>query len=174
VSDVAELTVGDAADALGMAPLEVLAWCALKGLPCLEGILDPGFEDILRAAGHAMVETDGDAQHDDYVANGERADVPPDPRERRLWVLRRVAGKLQRNGKWWPANLDLRAICRGVPDVGMARNAIEALEHAGLVRGSVRAGVHRVGLVGDRRTELAQLVERAVVTDPGLSDWIDG
>ena len=80
-------------------------------------------------------------------------------------MLRHVAGKLQRSGKWWPASTDLRAAARGVPDVGLARSAIEVLERAGLVHETVKAGVHRVGLVGERRAEIARLIERGEVAD---------
>jgi len=169
------VTLAEAADALGMVPLEVLAWCTLGGLDCAGGLLDPGYIEVLRVTGHAATETGGDGDTDDEEhvrLEGVSADLPADPRERRLWMLRRVAGKLQRSGKWWPASMDLRGAARGAPDVGLARNAIETLERAGMVRASNKGGEQRVGLVGDRRGEIARLIERGDVTDATLAVWI--
>jgi hypothetical protein len=171
MNEVSGLTLAEASEALEMAPLEVLAWCTLEGLDCSTGLIDPGYIEVLRVTGHAAL--DADAEEDGQLAiEGVPSNVPSDPREGRLWVLRRVAGKLQRSGKWWPASIDLRAAARGVPDVGLARNAVEALERAGLVHGNVKAGVHRVGLVGERRAEIARLIERGEVADVRLTDWI--
>jgi hypothetical protein len=171
MNEVSDLTLAEASDALEMPPLEVLAWCTLEGLDCSAGLIDPGYIEVLRVTGHAALDADVE-EAGRFALEEVPSNVPSDPRERRLWVLRHVAGKLQRSGKWWPASTDLRAAARGVPDVGLARSAIDVLERAGLVHENVKAGVHRVGLVGERRAEIARLIERGEVADVRLTDWI--
>jgi len=171
MNELSDLTLAEASDVLEMPPLEVLAWCTLEGLDCSAGLIDRGYIEVLRITGHGAL--DADAEEAGRSALEEvPSNIPSDPSERRLWLLRHVAGKLQRSGKWWPASTDLNAATRGVPDVGLARNAIEALERAGLVHENVKAGVHRVGLVGERRVEIARLIESGEVTDARLTDWI--
>ena len=176
MSDLPKVTLFEAADALGMAPLEVLAWCTLGGLDCAQGLLDPGYIEVLRVTGHAATEHEGGSfaadDGEQVVLDSVSSDLPADPHERRLWMLRRVAGKLQRSGKWWPASMDVRGAARGAPDLGLARNAVDALEHAGMARTSSKGGMHRVGLVGERRAELARLIDHGEVTDATLTDWI--
>jgi hypothetical protein len=167
---MAALTLRDAAERLAMSPLQVVVYCALRGIPCQGGMLD---EEVLPALGSvhvAAAEPEGaTALHEGPV--GEETDE-----ERRLRVVRRILEKLSTMGKFWPARTEKRSTARGLAgsDVGLALRAAEALHECGLLIEEVHGGHEsRVGLDGSRRREIADIVAGRPVLSEELRKWID-
>ncbi len=163
---MAELTLREAAARLNLSQLEILLQCALRGVPCESGRVD---EEVLPLLGsiHAPV---SDREEDEHEA------TPGDERddERRLRVVRRILERLSGMGKYWPARTEKRATARGLagPEVGLALRAVDALLDAGLLREEHSGHEPRVGLDGDRRREIADIVAGRAIEDEQLRTWV--
>lgn len=80
-------------------------------------------------------------------------------------------------GKFWPARTERRSVGRGFDgsDVGLALQAAEALKSCGFMLESIHGGHEaRVGLAGDRRHEIADIIAGRPVVDDNLRAWIKG
>jgi hypothetical protein len=162
------LTLSEAAERLDLSPLQVIVYCALRGIPFQGGRLD---EDVLPALGTVRPAADDG----DYAgANIQTGDETP--REQRLRVVRRVLEKLSTMGKFWPARTEKRSAARGLEgsEVGLALSAVDALLDCGILMQEAHGGHEvRVGLDRARRREIAELVSAGVVVDERLGGWID-
>ena len=148
---------------LEISPLTVLAECIQRGLPCLNGRVDPSCVDILRSAGI------GRAPHGDVGSDRDR--LPANPPERRQAVLQELLTRIVHTGKIWPANADPRGLARDLPE---GLSGVAALERSGLLVGSQKHGpAHRVGLNPARRQEAEHLVATGETEDRHLRIWIE-
>lgn len=172
------LSLGDAAKALGVSPLEVLVQCGLYGLPCADGLVAPAYVDILRSAGVAPTlppSIGAEGEDEDYRDIDQEHAAPRDPRARRIWVLQHVLSRLLRTGKIWPARTEPRTLARGLQDVSLGVAVVSVLERSGLLTGSPKRGDdHRVGLTGARRQEAERIIATGTTEDPVVKNWIEG
>ncbi len=163
---MAELTLREAAARLDLSPLETLLQCALHGVPCESGRVD---EEVLPLLGsvHAPV---SDREADRHEATpGDESDE-----ERRLRIVRRILERMSGMGKYWPARSEKRATARGLAgqDIGLALRAVDALLDAGLLREEHSGHEPRVGLDGDRRREIADIVAGRAIANEQLRTWV--
>jgi hypothetical protein len=166
---MATITLVEAADRVGLSPLEIAIKCAVRGFPCEGGVLDEGVLPIIGAVAP-------EASADEPQPPAEDAVVETDG-ERRMRVVRRVLERMSNTGKWMPARIERRAAARGLggSDVGLALHAVDAMVDCGLIRAEQHGGKEqRVGLNGERRREIAEIVEGGPVADEMLRVWIAG
>ncbi len=162
------LTLRDAADRLETTPLDVVVRCALRGIPCDEGQID---EEVLPALGTVHASS---ARSDHALSEAITPGGAGEP-ERRQRVVRRILEKLAAMGKYWPARTEKRSTARGFDgaDVGLALRAAEALRDCGLLIEETHGGHEpRVGLAGDRRQEIADIIAGKEIHDPDLRGWV--
>jgi hypothetical protein len=167
---MADLTLRDAGERLGISPLQVVVRCALRGIPCQAGTLD---EEMLPALGSVhSVPLEPEA----VAAPQEGPESEETDQERRLRIVRRILEKLSTMGKFWPARTEKRSTARGLAgsDVGLALRAAEALHDCGLLIEETHGGHEpRVGLDGSRRREIADVVAGSPVRSEELRKWIE-
>ena len=168
-TEMAELTLSEAAERLAISPLQVLVGCALRGIPCPAGMLD---EDVLPALGAVRPTADDEAQP--TMVDGPAGEGTG--RERRLRIVRRILEKLSTMGKFWPARTQKRSTARGLEgsEIGLALRAVDVLLECGILLEETHGGHEpRVGLDGARRLEIAQLIADGVTSDSRLEEWIE-
>jgi len=167
---MATVTLVEAAERVGLTPLEIAIKCALRGFPCEGGVLDDGVLPIIGAV-IADARTDEPGSPADEGAGAETE------QERRLRIVRRVLERLANTGKWMPARIERRAAARGLggPEVGLALHAVDVMVDCGLMRAEQHGGKEqRVGLNGERRREVVEIVEGGRVADEALRAWVAG
>lgn len=164
------LTLPEAAERLAMSPLQVIVQCALHGIPCQEGMVE---EEVLPVLGTVR------APRAKAKAAAASREVPPEgesDQERRSRVVRRILEKLDKMGRYWPARTEKRSTARGFDgsDVGLALRAADILRDCGLLLEEAH-GAHeaRVGLDGDRRHEIADLIAGEPPSNEELREWIE-
>jgi hypothetical protein len=166
---MSEMTLREAASALGMSPLQVLVQCALRGIPCPEAVLD---DALLPVVGGLQAPP----PPPDLPLAEEESESDETDQDRRLRIVRRILEKLSTMGKFWPARTERRSTARGLAgsDVGLALNAVEVLHDCGLLVQEAHGGHEpRVGLQGDRRREIADIVAGQPIPDDQLRAWIE-
>jgi hypothetical protein len=104
--------------------------------------------------------------------NTARAETDVEARQR---IVRRILERLNTMGKYWPARTERRATARGLegPDVGLALRATDALVACGLMREEHRGHEPRVGLNGDRRSEITDIIAGRSISDGQLRAWVE-
>jgi hypothetical protein len=170
---MATVTLIEAAERIGRTPLEIAITCALRGFPCEGGVLDEGVLPIL---GPTVVSDPVAVEEEDHDAIAE-VNADETEEERRLRVVRRVLERLVRTGKWMPARTERRSTGRGLggPDVGLALRAVDVMVDCGLMRSEQHGGKEqKVGLNGERRQEIGDIVDGRPVADDILRAWITG
>ncbi len=168
---MSEMTLREAAAALGMSPLQVLMQCALRGIPCPEAVLDDVLLPILGGLQAPPTAPDMLPSFADEDPESDETD-----QDRRLRIVRRILEKLSTMGKYWPARTERRSTARGLAgsDVGLALRAVEVLHECGFLVQETHGGHEpRVGLDGDRRREIADLVAGEPIRNEPLRQWID-
>lgn len=167
---MATMTLIEAAERVGLSPLEVAIKCAIRGFPCEGGVLDDGVLPILgEVAPEPAPEEEPPAT--DEPSGGETEE------ERRMRIVRRVLERLSNTGKWMPARTERRGAARGLPgaEIGLALHAVDVMVDSGLMRAEQHGGrEQRVGLNAERRREISEIVEGGPVADEALRAWIAG
>jgi len=168
---VTTVTLPEAAERIGLSPLEIAITCAVRGFPCEGGVLD---DAVLPILGTVQAPEAASEEPDPSAAEPNEGETDE---ERRLRVVRRVLERLSRTGKWMPARTEKRSTGRGLagPDVGLALRAVDVLIDCGLMRSEQHGSrEQKVGLNGDRRREITDIVEGEPIEDPTLADWVAG
>lgn len=162
-----DVSLREAAARLDLSPLEVVLRCSLRGVPCATGTVD---EDALPILGTVHQPDPGE----DSPSDGAPVEGDETEQEARLRVVRRVLERLSTMGKFWPAGSEKRATARGLagPDVGLALRAVDVLITCGLMQEDHRGHDPRVGLVGDRRHEIADIAAGEPIVNEELRTWI--
>lgn len=162
-----DVSLREAAVRLGLSPLEVVLRCSLRGVPCATGAVDEAALPILGIVYQPDLAEDGPS--DVAPVEGDETEE-----EARLRVVRRVLERLSMMGKYWPARSEKRATARGLagPDVGLALRAVDVLIASGLMQEEHRGHDPRVGLVGDRRHEIADIASGEPIVNEELRTWI--
>jgi hypothetical protein len=162
---MANLTLPDAATRLDLSPLEVVLQCSLHGIPCDAGFVD---ETVLPLLGSVHLAS---SEGVDQVAEALEDETDE---QRRLRIVCRILERLSGMGKYWPARTEKRATARGLAgsDVGLALRAVDALLDCGLLREEHSGHEPKVGLDGNRRREIADMVAGRPPVDERLRSWI--
>lgn len=167
---MAPITLLEAAERIGLSPLEIAIKCALRGFPCEGGLLDDAVLPIL-----GTVQPDTRREGTGVAVTG--ADGNETDEERRLRVVRRVLERLARMGKYLPSRTEKRSTGRGLQgsDVGLALRAVDIMLECGLMGQEQHGGrEQKVGLNGERRREIADIIDGRPVLDEVLVAWIIG
>lgn len=162
-----DLSLLEAAERLDLSPLEVVVRCVLRGFPCETGLLDEGLLPLLGTP--RATEAPVAANEVPGNETGDETDA-----ERRRRIVHRILERMTTMGMWWPARTEKRATARGLEgaDVGLALRAVDALLDCGLMIVE-QHGSHepKVGLDGDRRPEIADIVAGKPIAVAELRDW---